>query len=70
MNINVLDRVRIGLVNARISEALIISIFFMENLLINMYIYGVINKVRIVSDANKHVNTKLYFAVEKNFILE
>ncbi|MGH4125059.1 MAG: hypothetical protein ACREV6_19255 [Clostridium sp.] len=70
ININGLDIVRIGRVNAKIKEALITSIFFIENLLISMYMYGVINKVRITSDANKHVNTKLYFAVEKNFILE
>ena len=35
-NINILVKERSGLVNTRINEALIISIFLIENLLINI----------------------------------
>ena len=37
-NINILQIVSIGLLNTKISEALIISILLIENLLINRYI--------------------------------
>ncbi|WP_243182576.1 hypothetical protein [Clostridium gasigenes] len=61
--ITILEIVIIGLVNTRISEDLTIAIFVIVNLLINIYIYGVINKTIMVIEENKHVDTKLYFDV-------